>query len=150
MSRSILRDKVWLACAYAIAQLGTCARRKVGVVFIDKLGRVLATGYNGVAPGETHCTDVPCPGVGLPSGTGLELCRAIHAEQNALIQLSDMDKVHTIYCTTAPCMHCVKMLARTSAQRIVFMQTYPHAEEAEKEWLRKAGRTWEHRSMEGA
>lgn len=141
-ARQRLKDQVWLNVAHQIARLATCARRKVGVVFLDEKGRVLATGYNGLPPGEIHCTDRPCKGAALPSGTGLDLCEAIHAEQNALAQLKELDKVHTVYCTTAPCIHCVKMICATSARRIVFAQAYPHTA-SEEYWTRRGG-TWEH------
>lgn len=146
MSRQELRDRVWLKIAKDLSELGTCARRKVGCVILDEKYRVLATGYNGTAPENPHCTEDPCPGANFPSGQGLEFCEAIHAEQNALIQLSRMDEANTVYCTASPCIHCVKMLARTSATRIVFINEYPHPA-AKNEWLKKVGRTWEQVSI---
>lgn len=114
----------------------------VGAVFLSRSGKVLATGFNGVAPGDEHCTDVPCPGRNCPSGTGLELCKAIHAEQNASLQLLRMDEVDTVYCTAAPCIHCVKIIAATSARRIVFAQEYPHS--ASEAYWKGRGGLWEH------
>ena len=142
MDRKDFKDQVWLEVAFAIAKLGTCARRKVGAVFLDKRGRVVSSGYNGVAPDLPHCTENPCSGAGCPSGTGLELCEAIHAEQNALAQLRDIDGVHTVYCTDSPCIHCIKMLATTGAHRIVFARAYPHS--ASEDYWKRRGGLWEH------
>jgi dCMP deaminase len=121
---------------------------------------VLSTGYNGVAAGLPHCNErdpiptinrklgrnVPefphaCPGACSPSGTNLDGCEAIHAEQNALLQIRDVYQLHTCYCTTSPCITCVKLLLNTSCQRIVFDEEYPqpHAKEM---WV-SAGRLWE-------
>ena len=139
--RKVLKDRVWCQVAEIISLLGTCRRRQTGAVFLDRLGRVLATGYNGTPAGMTHCIDEGCPGVGQASGKGLELCQAIHAEQNALIQCKFPDSIHTVYCTTSPCMHCVKMLGATSAIRIVFVDEYPHSEA--KQYWEGLGRKWE-------
>lgn len=143
LSRQDLKDQVWLKVAFDISMLGTCARRKVGVVFLDRHGHVSSTGYNGPAPEQPHCIDSPCAGADCPSGTGLDLCEAIHAEQNALVQCKFPHEVSTVYCTDSPCVHCVKMLMTTSAKRIVFAREYPHSP-AKALWLRHGG-AWEHR-----
>lgn len=140
MERTVLKDVVWCKVAKTISMLGTCRRRQTGAVFLDKLGRVLATGYNGSPAGVMHCIDKPCPGVNEESGKGLDRCQAIHAEQNALIQCKFPDSIHTVYCTTSPCMHCVKMLAATSTIRIVFVDEYPHLEA--KQYWESLGRKW--------
>lgn len=129
--------------AYVLSQRGTCARRRVGCVLTDKYNHILATGYNGVAAGLPHCTEVPCPGARCDSGTGLELCQAIHAEQNALLQCQDVHSIVTCYSTTAPCITCVKLLMNTSCRYIYCVEDYPHAEEAKKLWLHsKNGAGW--------
>lgn len=143
MERKELKDRAFLMIARTLSTLGTCSRRKVGCVMVDSRHRIIASGYNGVAPNVPHCTEIPCPGSVYPSGQGLEFCEAIHAEQNAIIQLKDMDSVAVVYCTTAPCMHCVKMIARTSCKRIVFSETYPQAEAAKTYWEAHGG-SWEH------
>lgn len=144
MTRTELKDRVFLQMAFEVSRLGTCARRKVGCFLLDKKYRVKASGYNGTPSGAINCTDSPCKGAHYPSGQGLDQCEAIHAEQNALIQLTDPESVHTVICTTAPCLHCVKMLANTSAMRIVFGEDYPHSEASKTEWLKKPGREWVH------
>lgn len=138
MARQELRDFVGLKVAQAYAQLSTCPRRSVGCLLVDEKGRPLAVGYNGVASGREHCTDHPCPGRNFPSGEGLHLCEAIHAEQNAILQLREPDRVHTAYVTTFPCHSCIKLLLGTSCQRIVYQEGYPH-EEAQT-WWKEAGR----------
>jgi len=112
--------------AMIVSQRGECARRKVGAVIIDKEGRILATGFNGKAPGEAPCTYSPCPGALYPSGTGLDKCQASHSEASALVQLASPQSSDTIYVTTAPCISCVKMLLLTSIKRIVYMEPYPN------------------------
>lgn len=129
------RDETGLALAAVWALRGTCIRRQVGCVLFDAQGQQLASGYNGPAPGQVHCTSRPCPGATAPSGTSLEACEAIHAEQNALIACSDISRIDTVYCTHSPCLHCVKMLLRTPARRIVFLERYAHDEPSHKLWV---------------
>lgn len=142
MGREQLKDLVWLLVARDISALSTCARRQVGVIFLDEGGRVLASGYNGVPAGSPHCIDNPCPGVSCASGTGLDSCEAIHAEQNALVQCKFPLSISTVYCTDSPCLHCVKMLSATSARRIVFSRVYPHSE-SRAYWEGRGG-VWDH------
>lgn len=81
-----------------------------------------------------------CAGANSPSGTNLEGCQAIHAEQNALLQCRDVYEIHTACVTTSPCVTCCKLLLNTSCERIIFANTYPHPE-AKELWVR-AGRHW--------
>jgi dCMP deaminase len=134
-------DEYFMLMAHVASLRGTCLRRKVGCILVDENRFVLSTGYNGGVPQALHCIDTPCPGASLASGEGLDLCEAIHAEQNALLQCKDTQVIHTAFCTTSPCMTCVKLLAQTSCQRILFWTDYPHAE-AEKYWKRHFNRTW--------
>jgi len=131
-------DQIYLAMSRLISTRATCPRRQVGCVLVDKRGRVLSMGYNGVPSGQAHCTDVPCPGAGFPSGHGLEKCQAIHAEQNAVVLLHDPWVVHTAYVTVTPCHSCVKLLLATSCRRIVCGGKYTHPEAIE-EWERNGG-----------
>lgn len=147
------RDQTGLALAAIWAKRGTCSRRQVGCVLFDAHGVELSSGYNGPAAGEPHCFDRPCPGAGLPTGTGLELCEAIHAEANALLFCPDVRLVHTAYVTTSPCLHCVKLLMNTGCRRIVFSHRYTHDDASRELWTRgkapehilgNTDRTWEH------
>lgn len=132
--RQVFKDRVFLTCAMLLSKLSTCSRRDVGCVLTDKRNRILATGYNGVAAGADHCKGNPCKGSKLPSGSGLDLCEAIHAEQNALTFCNNIDNIYTVYTTTSPCMHCAKMLANTGAQRIVYHKAYGNIDEITKYW----------------
>jgi dCMP deaminase len=117
-------DEWAMELAHVVATRATCARRSVGCVLLDARGRVLATGYNGPARGIEHCTIVPCAGARLASGSGLDVCEAIHAEANALLQCRDVDSIASCYCTTEPCSHCAKLLLNTGCERVVYKEPY--------------------------
>ena len=104
--------------AELVAQRSTCRRRQVGCVLVNSDNHVVATGYNGVPTHFTHCLDVPCEGATAVSGDLLEKCLAVHAEQNALLQLRSDDWL-TAYLTVTPCITCAKMLANSRVKRIV-------------------------------
>jgi dCMP deaminase len=133
-------DTYFMSMAILVASRATCPRRKVGSVLINTRGHVLATGYNGVAAGQTHCIDLPCPGAGLPSGQGLDKCQALHGEQNALLQCRDVYQIDTAYVTASPCITCTKLFLNTSCRRIVFLDEYPHSD-AKDLWV-ASGRDW--------
>ena len=121
----ISKDELYMRIVSDIAMRSTCARRAVGAIALDENGLVLATGYNGTPCGVPHCIDTPCEGASAPSGTALDKCEAVHAEQNLLLQICDVNKIHTIYCTTEPCTHCSKMIANTRCKRVVYEESYP-------------------------
>ena len=131
------RDQIGLLLAQVWALRGTCARRRVGCVLTDAAGFVLGSGYNGPASWQAHCTDHPCPGAELPSGIGLDLCEAVHAEQNALLRCERVRDLYTCYSTVAPCLHCVKLLLNTPCRRVVFLDDYSHAVASHKLWTRE-------------
>lgn len=141
-------DEYFLTIARAISLRGSCPRRQTGCVLVDKYGQVLATGYNGKKAGSVECYITPCAGADAPSGTRLDACMAIHAEANALLQCREVDKIYTAYCTTAPCIHCTKLLNNTGCQRILFIDDYPHSEICYREWVttddKPNGRSWFH------
>ena len=134
-------DEYYAAMVRLVASRGTCARRKVGCVLVDDRNRVLATGFNGVAPGQQHCIDDPCEAASASSGSALDMCRASHAEQAALLHCHDVMKIKTAYVTASPCSHCTKLLLMTSCERIVFLEEYPHP--LARTWWEQAGRKWE-------
>ena len=116
-------DETYLQIAEIVAKRATCPRRQVGCVITDANGRILSTGYNGVAHGQPHCIDTPCPAALMPSGAAKDLaCEAIHAEQNACLFLKEPRQADTIYLTISPCITCVKLLLGTAAQRIVLRE----------------------------
>lgn len=136
------RDEWAVAMAALTAERSTCLRRHVGCVLLDARGHVLSTGYNGVASGQPHCNEIQaCPGHASPSGTNLDGCLALHAEQNALLQCRDPYVIDTCYVTTSPCMTCTKLLLNTSCRRIVFIEAYPDSGAAKHLW-ESAGRSW--------
>lgn len=134
-------DEYFMAIADQVAGRATCMRRSIGAVLVkDK--RILATGYNGVPSGLAHCEDVGCirETRGIPSGTQHELCRGIHAEQNAVIQAArhgiPIDGA-TVYCTHQPCVLCAKILINAGVVDIVYRESYPDA--LSEELLAEAG-----------
>ncbi len=135
------KEAYFLKMAQLVASRGTCARRQVGCVLVNSRGHVVATGYNGVPSGFTHCRQKnPCEGSLEHSGQGLDKCLATHAEQNALLQCSNTQDIETCYTTVSPCIHCVKLLLNTSCKNIVFLDEYPHTVSKEL-WL-TVGRSW--------
>ncbi len=136
-------DEYFLEIARVVASRSTCARRAVGCVLVDSSRRILSTGYNGSPPGERHCIEQHCPGASAPSGKGLDLCAATHAEINALLYCPDIREVDAIYLTVTPCLQCIKALLTTSARRIVAREEYAneHTEIAKAKWINQ-GREW--------
>lgn len=138
MTRPTL-DQTYIEIATVMAKRATCPRRKVGAVIVDGNGYILSTGYNGQPRGFVHCHEEPCAGADLPSGQGLELCEALHAEQNAIARLKEPFSAKTLYCTTAPCIACTKLALATGIETIIFNEDYGTS--GRDLWL-KAGRTW--------
>lgn len=132
-------DDTYMAVAKAFSERSTCSRRKVGAVITGN-GYILSSGYNGSFAGSPHCIDIPCQGANLPSGTGLDTCLAAHAEQNAIARLRNADEADTLYCTTAPCISCTKLILCTGIRRIVADSDY--AASGKELWL-SAGRKWD-------
>jgi len=137
------RDEYFLMLAHIASKRSTCARRSVGCVLVDIDGYISATSYNGVPRNFPHCIDSPCPSANAESGKDLDLCVAIHAEQNALLQCKDTQQIYTAYCTVAPCITCVKLLLNTSCHRIFFLKDYPHPD-SRKLWGKTSLRIWRH------
>jgi len=134
-------DEYFLQLARQAATRSTCLRREVGAVLVRDR-RVLATGYNGAPRGVAHCLDVGClrDQLAIPSGERAELCRAIHAEQNAIIQAA----VHgvaiegaTLYTTLQPCVLCAKMLINCGVREIHYVEGYP--DELSRSMFEEAG-----------
>ena len=114
--------------AKLVSSRSTCVRRHVGAVIVkDK--RVLSTGYNGSPKGTRHCEDMGCirEQMNIPSGTRHELCRGVHAEQNAVAQAAYFGvsvNGATIYTTTYPCSMCAKILINAGIKEIVYDEGY--------------------------
>ena len=126
---------------FLVSKRSTCIRRAVGAIIVkDK--RILSTGYNGAPTGIKHCCDIGClrEELNVPSGEKHELCRGIHAEQNAIIQAAYHGvsiKDATLFCTNMPCSICAKMIINAGIKRIYYHSGY--ADVISKEMLKEAG-----------
>lgn len=134
-------DEYFIQIARLVAQRSTCQRRHVGAMIV-KNKRMLATGYNGAPSGMAHCHEVGClrDKLKIPSGERHELCRGLHAEQNAIIQAAlhgTSVKESVIYVTNQPCVICAKMLINAGITEIVIAGQYP--DKLATEFLREAG-----------
>ncbi len=113
---------------HLVAKRSTCLRRHVGSILVkDK--KILATGYNGAPSRMDHCLDIGClrEKLKIPSGERHELCRGLHAEQNAIIQAAYHGvgiRGATLYCTNHPCIICSKMIINAGIDRIVYEVGY--------------------------
>lgn len=141
MSNRPTWDEYFMEMAELARQRSTCLRRKVGAVIV-KDNRVIATGYNGVPKGIRHCEETGClrQQLNVPSGKMHELCRGLHAEQNAIIQAACMGSSiegGTLYCTTQPCVICTKMIINAGIKRVVIKESYP--DELAQEMAKEAG-----------
>ena len=123
-------DEYFMQMAELTAKRSTCIRRQVGAVIVkDK--HIIATGYNGAPKGLKHCAQLGgClrEKLHVPSGERHELCRALHAEQNAIIQAATLGQSiegGTIYVTHHPCSICAKMILNAGLERIVIREGYP-------------------------
>ncbi len=133
-------DEYFMEIASVVAKRSTCLRNQVGAVIVrDK--RIIATGYNGAPKGLPHCLDIGCirEQNNIPSGERHELCRAVHAEQNAILQAA----IHgvstenaTMYCTHQPCILCAKMMINAGIKKVVYANQYPDT--AALEFLKQA------------
>lgn len=121
-------DQYFMDMAKLVSTRSTCTRRHVGAVIVkDK--RVLSTGYNGSPKGTKHCEELGCirEQMNIPSGTRHELCRGVHAEQNAVTQAAYFGvsvNGATIYTTTYPCSMCAKILINAGIREIVYDEGY--------------------------
>ncbi|SHH40981.1 deoxycytidylate deaminase [Thermosipho atlanticus] len=122
-------DEYFSKIAKLIASRSTCFHRKVGAVIVkDK--RILATGYNQPPSGFPHCDSIGCirDDMGIESGKNQEICYALHAEQNALMQAAKFGistNGATIYVTHKPCSVCARLLINAGIKKVVYLKDYP-------------------------
>ena len=134
-------DEYFMGIARLAATRSTCLRRQVGAVIVkDK--RILTTGYNGAPAGLPHCLDIGClrDELKIPSGERHELCRATHAEQNAIVQAAALGvsiKDSVMYSTTQPCILCTKLIINAGIKKIMIENSYP--DKMSEEMLKQAG-----------
>ena len=122
-------DEYFIEMAHVVKKRSTCLRRQVGAILV-KHKHILSTGYNGAPKGLAHCSEVGClrEKMHVPSGERHELCRGLHAEQNAIIQAAVFGtsiKGSTLYCTNTPCVVCAKMLINAGVTEIIYAGDYP-------------------------
>ena len=115
--------------AEEVSSRATCIKRKIGAIIV-KNKQIMSTGYNGAPIGMKHASEVGClrDQLQVTSGTHHELCRGLHAEQNAIIQAARHGvsiNGATLYCTHMPCVICAKMIINAGIRRIVFKGYYP-------------------------
>ena len=124
-------DEYFMNMAELACERSTCLRRQVGAVLVRN-NQILATGYNGSPKGVGHCADSPTgcmrEKLKIPSGERHELCMAVHAEQNAIIQAAYIGvstKGATLYTTTYPCSICAKMIINAGISKVIYEGEYP-------------------------
>lgn len=144
MSRSDLKDDVFLRMALELSRLGTCCRLKVGCVLLRTDGGIASGGYNGALPGMPHCTPDTC-------GPGMRCLHTSHAEENAL-NFCD-GPVAIAYVTDEPCLTCTRALVRRGVRRVVFLRPYESIADQERSErasiLAHFGVAWENRRIDG-
>jgi len=134
-------NEYFMEIAELVSSRSTCIRRRVGAVLV-KEKRILATGYNGAPSGITHCEKIGClrEKMKIPSGERHELCRGLHAEQNAIIQAAFHGisiKGSVLYVTCRPCSVCAKMIINSGIKEIIIKGGYP--DRISGELLKEAG-----------
>jgi len=134
-------DEYFIKMAYLAAERSTCLRHHVGAVIVRN-NHLVSTGYNGAAAGVKDCLELGCmrDQMGIASGTRHEICRAIHAEQNAIIQAAlhgTTTEGGTLYCTHSPCVICAKMLVNAKIKKVVVVKYYP--DKSYEELFKEAG-----------
>jgi dCMP deaminase len=135
-------DAYFLEIVRVISKRAACLRRSVGAILV-KDRRILATGYNGPPIGMKHCDELGgClrDKLKVPRGERHEICRALHAEQNAIIHAARHGvsiEGAVLYCTTFPCSVCAKMLINAGVEKIIYADGYPDA--LAKQMLEEAG-----------
>jgi dCMP deaminase len=122
-------DTYFMEIAGIVSKRSTCMRRKVGALIV-KDRQILSTGYNGAPSGLAHCAEKGCIRAerGVAPGERHELCRGLHAEQNAIIQAAYHGVSITgglLYCTHHPCSLCVKMIINAGITQVLYLEGYP-------------------------
>jgi dCMP deaminase len=125
-NRRISKDHYFMNIAIEVSRRSTCTRRQIGAIIVSDVGEIKSTGYNGNPRGLPHCEEVGCirDKMGIPSGTRLETCTAVHAEQNALIQAGTNARDSTLYSTIVPCPICARMILNAQISRVVYIGYY--------------------------
>lgn len=115
----IEKDDYFMELTKIVAKRSPCLSRQVGCILVDKNNIILATGYNGPPRKQKHC--IECV---RKKTNNLHFCRAIHAEQNALLQCKDIMQIDKVYLTDSPCNSCIKLFLNTSCKEIIYINDY--------------------------
>jgi dCMP deaminase len=132
-------DEYWMNIVEQVGKRSTCLRRNIGAVIV-KDNIIVSTGFNGAPRGMPHCIDIGClrDQLKIPSGTRHEICRGVHAEQNAIIRGDPLRmEGATLYVNAKPCKICAKMIVNAGIKRVVYIDIYPDDEGLQI--LREAG-----------
>ncbi|MDD3235264.1 MAG: cytidine/deoxycytidylate deaminase family protein [Candidatus Cloacimonetes bacterium] len=124
-------QQYFMEMAYLASKRSTCLRRAVGAVLVRD-NQIISTGYNGSPKGVPHCAEVGClrEQLKVPSGQKHELCRGVHAEQNAIIQAAingSSTRGASLYCTHQPCSICARLIINAEIKMVFVSETYPDA-----------------------
>jgi dCMP deaminase len=141
-------DQYFSKIAKDVAERSTCTRHTFGAVIVNEKHEIVATGYNGVVRGAPHCNERGCikDRLGIKSGTGHEICPAVHAEMNALIQGGRLSRNCTLYVNAFPCKICARLIVNAGIVRVVVSGEYTDREGLEV--LKAAGVTVSHVGQE--
>ncbi len=123
----------FMQIAEKVSERSTCLHRHVGAVIV-RSNHIIATGYNNVPSGVPHCTPDLCTRQNVQAGQELEICRAIHAEQNAILQAARMGMCTdgaTMYVTILPCYTCAKMILNAGIVKVYYQKHYPNQKSIE-------------------
>jgi dCMP deaminase len=125
-NKRISKDEYFMNIAVEVSRRSTCTRRQIGAIIVSEHGEIKSTGYNGNPRGLPHCEEMGCirDKLDIPSGTRLETCTAVHAEQNALIQAGTNARGSTLYSTIVPCPICARMILNAQVCRVVYIDDY--------------------------
>jgi dCMP deaminase len=145
-------QQYFIQMAILASKRSTCMRRQVGAVLV-KDNQILSTGYNGSPKGIAHCSETGClrESRAIPSGTMHELCRGVHAEQNAIIQAGlngSSTRGAVIYCTHQPCSICARLIINAEIKTVYIADKYP--DELAEQLFREAGVELIHFDMQTA
>ena len=130
MAERTTKENYYLDIAQVVAERGTCLRKKYGAIIV-KNDSIVSTGYVGAPRGRKNCCDMQfClrEQMNIPRGERYELCRSVHAEQNAIVQAAKLGislDGGTLYCTHQPCVICAKMIINAGIKRVVYSEGYP-------------------------
>ena len=129
-------DTYFMSIARVVAERANCSRRKVAAVIVSD-HRIISTGYNGTPRGIRNCFDGGCPRCSghAKSGTSLEECLCVHAEQNAICQAAfhgSAVKGATIYVTISPCLTCAKLIVNAGIEEVVYGGDYAFLDTVKK------------------